>query len=332
MVKGSFRPAWWLPGPHLQTLWQPLFRCRPNPATRRERLETPDGDFLDIDWFGPGAGPIAILLHGLSGSSRSPYIRGMQFALAQRGWRSAAMNFRGCSGAPNHTSRGYHSGETGDFDYVYETLRRRHPDSVIAAAGYSLGANVLLKWLGERGDQTELVAAAAVCAPLRLDLCAGRLDQGASRFYRDQLLRELKEYVRWKQCHLESMGHHDEAKKLDDLGDLSPIQSFWEYDSRVVAGLYGFNDARDYYSQSSARQYLRHIRRPTLLIQSRNDPFMTPEVLPEANELSTTVSLEVTEGGGHVGFVSGRAPWCAEYWLEQRIPAFFSEALQSAAA
>jgi len=332
MDANSFKPAWWLPGPHLQTLWQPLFRRRPAPVTRRERLETPDGDFLDVDWLGPDGGPIAILLHGLSGSSRSPYIRGMQSVLAKHGWRSAAMNFRGCSGEPNLTSRGYHSGDTRDLDFVYETLRRRYPESVIAAVGYSLGGNVLLKWLGERGNQVDLMAAAAVCVPLRLDLCAERLDHGVSRLYRNQLLLELKDYVRDKQRHLETIGRHEEAAELAKLGDLSPIESFWEYDSRVVAGLYGFRDAHDYYGQSSARQYLQDIRRPTLVIQSRNDPFMTPAVLPAPDELSLDVSLEVTDSGGHVGFVCGRLPWRPEYWLERRIPAFFNEALQSAIA
>lgn len=328
MDRHPFKPAWWLPGPHLQTLWQPLFRHRPVPETRRERLETPDGDFLDIDWFGPDAGPIVILLHGLSGSSRSPYIRGMQTALAKHGWRSAAMNFRGCSGEPNHTARGYHSGDTRDLEHLHDTLRQRYPQVPIAAAGYSLGGNVLLKWLGERGEQVELVAAAAVCVPLRLDLCAERLDQGVSKVYRNQLLLELKDYVRWKQSHLEKMGRHDEAGKLAGLGDLSPIQSFWEYDTRVVAGLYGFKDAHDYYRQSSSRQYLKNIQRPTLLIQARNDPFMTAEVLPESSELSPAVSLEVMESGGHVGFVGGCLPWRPQYWLEQRIPVFFSEAFQ----
>ena len=118
METHSFKPAWWLPGPHLQTLWQPLFRRRPTPVTRRERLATPDGDFLDIDWLGPDEGLIVILLHGLSGSSRSPYIRGMQSVLAKYGWRSAAMNFRGCSGEPNLTAHGYHSGDTRDLDFV----------------------------------------------------------------------------------------------------------------------------------------------------------------------------------------------------------------------
>lgn len=324
MNSKPFKPAWWLPGPHLQTLWQPLARRRPWPETRRERIDTPDGDFLDLDWFGPDSGPIVVLLHGLSGSSRSPYIRGMQVALATRGWRSAALNFRGCSGGPNRTWRCYHSGDTLDLEHVHEHIRSRYPGEKLAAIGYSLGGNVLLKWLGERGETADVVAAAAVSVPLRLDLCASRLDRGVSRLYRNQLLRELKGYMREKLRHLQTTGQHHAARRIEALGDLRPVASFWEYDNRVVAGLYGFRDAEDYYRRCSARRFMRLIRRPTLVIQSRDDPFMTEDVLPDASELSNQIRLEVTGSGGHVGFVAGHAPWRPDFWLEQRIPAFLS--------
>jgi predicted alpha/beta-fold hydrolase len=324
-VTADFTPAWWLPGPHVQTLWQPLFRVRPKPAAYRERLATPDGDFLDLDWFGPEGRFLVILLHGLSGSSRSPYIRGMQMALANQGLQTVAINFRGCSGHPNHTSRGYHSGETRDFDHVVTTLSQRRPELSLGAVGYSLGGNVLLKWLGERGETATLSAAVAVSAPLRLDLCADRLDNGFSKLYRNQLLKELKDFVNWKREHLEFMGEVVEAQKLQALGDLSGIQSFWEYDYKVVARLYGFESASDYYQKSSARQFLGQIRRPTLIIHSRDDPFMTPAVIPHDTELSASVRLELTDAGGHVGFVSGPLPWRPRYWLEERIPRFMQQ-------
>lgn len=327
MDNTAFQPAWWLPGSHPQTVWQPLFRHRPRPATVRERLDTPDGDFIDLDWHGPTAGPVAMLLHGLTGSSVSPYIRGMQAALAGQGWRTVAMNFRGCGGEPNRTARGYHSGETGDLDQLYRTLRQRHPGRPLAAVGFSLGGNVLLKWLGERGHEAEVVAAAAVSVPLRLDLCADRLDSGFSRLYRNQLLRDLKLYVTRKRRHLEALGRKTEALKLEELGDLSAIRSFWEYDDWVVARLYGFRDAHDYYRQSSSRRFLGDIRRPTLVIQARNDPFLSPVMLPEQAELPPLVQLEITQDGGHVGFVGGMLPWRPEYWLERRIPDFLAEAL-----
>jgi predicted alpha/beta-fold hydrolase len=323
-----FTPAWWLPGPHLQTLWQPLLRRGPPLPTVRERLETPDGDFLDLDWFGPPAAPIVILLHGLSGSSRSPYILGMQAALARQGFRSVAVNYRGCSGHPNRTARAYHSGETGDLGQVYRVLRLRHPDTPLAAAGYSLGGNMLLKWLGENGRGLKLFAAVAVSVPLVLNRCADRLDLGFSRLYRDRLLHELKAYLRAKQRHLQAIGNAAEARKLRELGDLSGVRSFWEYDDRVIAPLYGFRDVHEYYEKSSARQYLGGIQIPTLVVQARDDPFMTPEVLPDPGELSTCVRLEVSERGGHVGFVAGTHPGRPRYWLEERLPTFFQAELE----
>lgn len=320
-----FKPAWWLNSPHLQTLWPALLRRLPALPTVRERLATPDGDFIDLDWYGgESPAPLVLLLHGLAGSAQSFYIQGMQAALARRGWRSAALNFRGCSGEPNRTARCYHSGDTGDLDFLYRHLRQRAPQVPLAAVGFSLGGNVLLKWLGERGGAADLLGAAAVSAPMQLNHCADRLDHGFSRFYRNHLLRELKAYIQRKRDYLRRFGPPGEREKLDRLGDLSGIRSFWEYDGRVVARLYGFRDAEDYYRQSSSRQYLQSIRIPTLIVQARDDPFTTPEILPGEDELSSHVRLEITAGGGHVGFVAG-SPTRPRYWLEQRIPGFFQE-------
>jgi predicted alpha/beta-fold hydrolase len=323
----SFKPAWWLPGPHLQTLWPVLFRFRPRPPRTRERLRTPDGDFIDLDWCGPKAAPIVMLLHGLSGSSQSSYIRGMQDALFKRGLRSVALNFRGCSGQPNLTARCYHSGDTEDLDYVYRRLRLREPATPLAAVGYSLGGNVLLKWLGEQGKAVDLSAAAAVSVPLLLSLCADRMDKGFSRLYRNRLLHELKHYVRNKCDYLRRSDNAREAEKLERLGDLGGIRSFWEYDDRVVAPLYAFRDVHDYYRRSSSRQFLKSIQTPTLIVHSADDPFMAPAVIPQEHELSPFVHLEITLGGGHVGFVAGGVPGRPCYWLEQRIPSFLEDQL-----
>ena len=324
----TFTPSWWLPGPHLQTLWSALFRRIPKLEIERERVTTDDGDFLDLDWFGPKDQPLVVLLHGLSGSSKSSYIRGMQHTLATHGWRSVALNFRGCSGHPNDTAKVYHSGETTDLDFIYRRLREHQPDIPIALVGFSLGGNVLLKWLGERGGDSDVMAAIAVSVPLQLNLCADRLDSGFSRLYRDRLLKELKDFIDWKRNHLELRGLADEAEKLAALGDLSHIDSFWEYDDRVVAGLYGFLSAEHYYQTSSSRAYLKTIRRPTLIIHALNDPFMTPSVLPDITELSPFVEMEVSESGGHVGFMSGHFPGRPRYWLEERVPAFLLERLR----
>ncbi len=318
---------------HLQTLYPALLRRQLNvPGITRERLVTPDGDFLDLDHCGSGSGPLVILLHGLTGSSDSGYIKGLQLTFLQLGWRSVVMNFRGCSGQPNNKARCYHSGETEDIHFVYETLRQREPDTLFVAAGFSLGGNVLLKWLGEQGGRVSLSAAVAVSVPLVLNHCASKLDRGFSRLYRANLLGELKRYMRHKLAHLEANGHHAEADKIKRLGDCGNIRSFWQYDDVVVAGLHGFNDVHDYYQRSSSRQFLRHIKIPTLVIQADDDPFMTPAVLPAPDELSPHVNLEVTNGGGHVGFVAQQERFKPHYyWLEHRIPEFLQYHLQVAA-
>ena len=321
-----YQSPWWLKTAHLQTVYPALFR-KPGKTlkTRRERLTTPDNDFIDIDFCGEGCSPLVILLHGLTGSSQSGYIKGLQTVFWQQGWRSAALNFRGCSGEPNQLARCYHSGDTEDIDCLYRMLRQREPETPLAAVGFSLGGNVLLKWLGEQGDSVTLSAAVAVSVPLVLNICATKLDTGFSKIYRDRLLLELKDYLDSKLNYLIEIGHHEEAQKIKQLGDLSLVKSFWQYDDRVVARLHGFEDVHDYYRRSSSRQYLKAIEVPTLLIQAFDDPFMTPAVLPQSSELSSNVVLEITKGGGHVGFVEGGNPMKPGYWLERRIPLFLAE-------
>lgn len=326
----SFKPAWWLNNNHLQTIYPALCRrIAPPTPLRRERLTTPDRDFVDIDWVGEdNAAPLVMLLHGLTGSSRSGYIAGLQNALRAHGVRSVALNFRGCSGEPNRLARGYHSGDTGDIDFLYRQLRQREPDTPMAAVGFSLGGNVLLKWLGEQGEDIDLLAAVAVSVPLVLSTCATTLDHGVARLYRDRLIRDLIDYIRNKHRYLQRVGNQQEAEKISRLGDLSRIRSFWQYDDLVVARLHGFENVQHYYRASSSRQFLNYIDTPTLLIQARDDPFMNPNVLPENRELSSCVTLEVSERGGHVGFLSGQNPLKPEYWLEHRITGFILDLMR----
>lgn len=319
----AFKPAWWLKNRHLQTIYPSLFRNTPTPPDYwRERLITPDDDFIDVDFCGKGEQPLIILLHGLTGSSQSSYIKGLQNSLFRNNLRSAAINFRGCSGQSNNRARCYHSGETEDADFLFRTLRQREPETPIGAAGFSLGGNVLLKWLGERDGKLDLFAAVAVSVPLLLGICATKLDYGFSKLYRASLLNELKTYMAAKLTHLETIGHELDKQKIEALGDLSDITSFWQYDDRVVAKLHGFRDVHDYYHRSSSRQYLKGIRVPTLLIQAVDDPFMTDEVLPQPDELSPHVQTEFTRSGGHVGFITGTVPFKPRYWLDERIPEF----------
>lgn len=321
----TFKPAWWLNNAHLQTLYPALFRKLPAPPITRERLTTPDGDFLDLDFCGTSENaPLIILLHGLTGSSQSNYIKGLQWLLLKHGWRTVALNFRGCSGESNRLARCYHSGETEDLNFVYQTLTLRQSHIKIAVVGFSLGGNVLLKWLGEQSQNLDVCAAVAVSVPLVLSVCATKLDNGFSKLYRANLLRELKLYMQQKQQQLHRSGNERELAKLQQLGDISAIQSFWQYDDRVVAPLHGFKNVQDYYEKSSSRQFLKHIHTPTLLIQAADDPFMTSAVLPTTQELSSYVQLEITQHGGHVGFISGQ-PFKPIYWLEQRILAFLTQ-------
>ncbi len=323
----TFQAAWWLSNSHAQTIYPSLLRQTPTPTLKRERLITPDDDFIDLDFCGEGKQPLVILLHGLAGGSQSGYIKGLQVALLVQGFRSVALNFRGCSGELNRTSRCYHSGETGDIDFLYQTLKAREPSTQMAAVGFSLGGNVLLKWMGEQGDRVQLFAATAVSVPFVLSECANRLDRGFSKLYRANLLGELKEYVRLKQQHLVSLGLTEEANILAQLGDLDKINSFWQYDQRVISQLYGFDGVEDYYAKSSSRQFIADITVPTLLIQSEDDPFMTDQVIPDESELSLSTTLEVYPSGGHVGFVFGGNPFKPHYWLDQRIPDFLQHQL-----
>lgn len=319
-----FEAAWWLPGAHLQTLWQPLFRKCPVIKVRRERIDTPDGDFLDIDWHAEHNQPLVLLLHGLTGSTRSPYIIGMQSALAEIGFRTVALNFRGCSGCPNQTWKAYHSGDTSDLRHLIQLLKARDPEIPIRAIGFSLGGNVLLKYLGEEGRRSNIEAAVSVSAPIKLAECATRLDTGLSRLYRNQLIKELKEYLVIKRNYLHEIGSLEDAERVAALGSLDSVRSFWEYDDRVVARLYGFRDAADYYDQSSSYGYLGTIETSTLIIQSMDDPFLTSDVLPKSGEYSPSVQIGTSQKGGHVGFVYGHRPWQPQYWLESKVAEFFT--------
>lgn len=308
----GFHAAWWCRNPHLQTLWPYLFRRRPRPRYRRERLELPDGDFLDLDWFGPAADPLVVILHGLEGSSSSHYVRALAHNLAHFEVPSVVMHQRGCSGEPNRLARFYHGGETGDLRFVLEHCRRRRPAGRLYAVGFSLGGNILLKWLGQAPD-TLLDAAAAVSAPFRLDHGAHRLERGLSRLYQAHLLRGMKQSVARKR---RRMPHPVDPRTL------SKCRTFEEIDTCLTAPLHGFRDARDYYARNSCRQFLDAIRTPTLIIHALDDPFLTPAAVPDAAELAPDVKLELSRHGGHCGFVAGPTPLQPRYWLDERLPAF----------
>ncbi|MCG8669671.1 MAG: alpha/beta fold hydrolase [Pseudomonadales bacterium] len=244
----------------------------------------------------------------------------MQAKLQQQGIRSFVMHFRGCSDEPNLKPRIYHSGETEDAKEIFALMRTRYPRTPIFAAGFSLGGNVLLKWLGESETPPDLVAAVAVSVPYQLEVASDTMDNGFSKFYRNIMLKELKRLMLQKKK-LFQRANEDHHSTYNELGNMKRHKTFRDFDHHVVAPLHGFESADDYYQRSSSRQYLKNIAVPTLLIHGKDDPLMTPEVVPNAEELSATTTLEAFEHGGHVGFVSGSLIK-PRYWLEKRIPDF----------
>lgn len=315
-ISTLFQPAWWLPGAHLQTLWGSLCRRLPSLQRERERLWLADGDFLDLDWHGPSTAeaPLVVVLHGLTGSSSSHYVLGLQQQLAGRG----------CSGEPNLLPRAYHSGASDDLAEVIAHLQARRPLAPLYAVGYSLGGNVLLKHLGEAAGGSALRAAVAVSVPFRLDQCADRIGEGFSRLYQRHFVQALIAYVRAKQLRFRTEGLSDHLARLENLGSLEGMRSIWDFDERITAPLHGYADAQDYYRRSSSRYFLDAIQVPTLLIQSRDDPFVYLHSLPETAELASSVTLQLLDKGGHVGFIGG-SPLRPRYWLEQRIPDWLAE-------
>jgi predicted alpha/beta-fold hydrolase len=323
IIRSEFRPPAWLVNPHLQTLFAASLRPRPPLRTHRERIDLPDGDFLDVDWTDDGSGctpetPIVFVLHGLTGSIESKYARGIMNRIRAAGWRAVLMHFRGASEEPNRLPRGYHSGETDDFGYFVRLIHSRFPRAPLAAVGYSLGGNVLLKWLGEQGGHAPLATAVAVSVPFDLHLCAEAIRRGFSRVYQARLLRRMRQIATLKFRRIEAPF---------PLPKLHRLRDFFEYDDAVTAPLHGFAGVDDYYRRCSSRQFLRHIRVPTLILHAKDDPFMSPEVVPREDELSDQVRLELSESGGHVGFVGTNSRGRPVFWLEQRIPAHLREYL-----
>lgn len=326
MKKSEFKPAWWLPFSHMQTIWPAFIKRRDLEGVKElsyERLELPDGDFLDLVWSGRDEkGPIVIMLHGFEGSIDSHYSKGMLIALKKYGLRSVFMHFRGCSGTHNRLPKNYHSGDTEDIAHLAAVLKKREPKTKLAAIGYSLGGNVLLKWLGETGKENPLESAIAVSVPFELTNAVNRIQRGFSRLYHWYLLNHVCRRLQAKFKHIESYAAHFTIEQI------KTIKSIVEFDDMVTAKLHGFENAHHYYNSASSRQYLKNIKVPTLIVHAKDDPFMTPEAIPSQSELSPYVQLEVSEKGGHVGFISGGTPWKPTFWIEERAPQFFVQYFQ----
>ena len=311
-----FVPARWLSNPHLQTLYGALLAHAPRVAFRRERWDTPDGDFVDVDFVDGAAGqPWVHLFHGLEGSSNSPYARTLMHQAKALGWRGSVFHFRGCSGEPNRLPRAYHSGDTDEIDWALRRVRALAGDAPLYGCGISLGGNAFAKWLGQHGEAAKAVVAraAVISAPLDLMAAGEALGRGFGLLYSRHFLATMRKAA------LAKLERHP---GIYDGARVRAARTLREFDNVVTAPLHGFRDTDDYWTRASAKPHLRDIRVPTLILNARDDPFLPGEALPGEHEVSSAVRLELPLHGGHVGFVTGPFPGHIQ-WLPQRLLHFF---------
>jgi predicted alpha/beta-fold hydrolase len=317
-----YSPAWWIPGGHLQTLWGKLFRRQTSAPTVLERWNTPDSDFLEIHRLAAQRdSPRLLLLHGLEGTVRSHYAQALLNEAGRRGWGADLLIFRSCGSELNRTRRFYHSGETGDIGFVLDRILDEFPASPLALAGVSLGGNVLLKFLGERGEDlpSQLKAAAAISVPFDLARSARRINRGFSRFYQRFFLNSLRKKAQEK------------AFRFPDLAPqarIAALRTLEDFDNLITGPLHGFRDAQDYYARSSSLPYLKSIKLTTLLFSAVDDPMLPAEVLDEVREAARdnpALVVDFVDKGGHAGFITGSVPWRPFYYAEHRVGEFFAQ-------
>ncbi len=317
-----YSPAWWIPGGHLQTLWGKLFRRQTPALTVLERWDTPDGDFLELHRLTARRdAPRLLLLHGLEGTVRSHYAQALLNEAARRGWGADLLIFRSCGSELNLTRRFYHSGETGDVAFILDRILDEFPASQLALVGVSLGGNVLLKFLGERGEDLppQLKAAAAISVPFDLARSSMRVNRGFSKFYQRFFLNSLRKKAQEK------------ARRFPDLASqdgIAALRTLEDFDNLITGPLHGFRDAQDYYARSSSLPYLKNIRLKTLLFSAVDDPMLPAEVLDEVREVARynpALEVDFVDKGGHAGFITGSVPWRPFYYAEYRVGEFFAE-------
>ncbi len=324
----AYRAPRWLPGGHAQTISAATWVRRVEVAYWRERWETPDFDFIDLDWVDNPAHelkldqqdevPLVVLFHGLEGSSNSHYARSLMHTVNARGWRGVVVHFRGCSGEMNRLPRAYHSGDSAEIDWILRRLRGTRA-SPIFAFGVSLGGNALLKWLGEQGHAARgvITRAAAVSAPVDLAAAGDALGRGMNMIYTRNFLATMK---------TKTLAKMKRYPALCDRRRMQAARTLREFDNIVTAPLHGFRDTDDYWARASSKPLLKNITVPTLLLNARNDPFLPESALPKPNELSPAITAEFPREGGHAGFVTGPFPGQA-HWLAQRLLAHATDEL-----
>ncbi|AWL10610.1 Putative esterase [Saliniradius amylolyticus] len=323
--QSDFYPPWWARNRHVQTIFPRFFQRRRQVALEWQNLDLPDNDFVELAWTPKpdDNAPLVVCFHGLEGSAKSHYANDMLANLFEQGWQAVMMHFRGCGRQLNRTARAYHSGDTQDALFLLDWLRKRFPSRPLAAMGFSLGANMLLKLLGENPNSSGIRAAVAISPPFKLAECGEAIQSGFSRLYQRYLIRSMCERT---MARMRSVDHGDKLTLRDR--EIMGLKTFRDFDQRVTAPLHGFSSADDYYRQCSSVSYLKRIKQPTLILHSKDDPFMSPSVVPKVEDLSPAVTLELSEKGGHVGFMQG-VPWRPQIWLHERVAAFFRPYLDS---
>lgn len=314
----TYSPVFPFTSGHVQTLWASLVRPRPWSACERERIETPDGDFLDIDWRRVGSCRVAVISHGLEGNSRKKYAVGAALALNEAGWDTVNLNFRGCSGEPNRLPRLYHSGVTDDLHTGLTHALASGGYAEAGLVGFSMGGNQTLKYLGECPDSVpkQVTRAVAFSVPCDLGGAAEIMARPSNAIYMEYFLRGLRRKVREKAARFPELEW--------DLEGLRRIRTFQEFDDRFTAPLHGFLGAADYYARCSSLQFLKSITVDTLLVNGLDDPFLSASCYPgEDAGLGRGMRVETPRHGGHVGFVPERRG--EPYWSEKRLAAFFTE-------
>ncbi|MEM8965323.1 MAG: hydrolase [Bacteroidota bacterium] len=312
LTTSDYQPPQYLFNGHLQTIIPSQFRKVSGVNYQRERLATPDGDFLLLDWSKTGSTTLAIVSHGLEGDSQRPYMRGMVQAFNRAGYDALAWNFRGCGGEINQTQRFYHSGATPDLHFLVSNIIQHYPYQSIVLIGFSLGGNLTLKYVGEQQDELNAKVKAVVVfsVPIHLQACSRQIAQPQNILYSQRFLRNLKKKIRDKEAIM--------PEKISS--EFFPeIRSLEDFDDYYTAPLHGFQDAEDYYRQCSSIHFLQSIRVPTLIVNAQNDPFLAKECyLTEEEQTTQYLHFQAPEAGGHVGFMQRGYSKGKNFWSENR--------------
>lgn len=317
IISSTYRPPWWMPGAHIETIMPSMIRKPARVDYQRKRITTRDGDFLDLDFVYNNKPKIAILSHGLEGNSSKNYMVGMAAALSCEGWDVLSWNCRSCSGEMNNTPKLYHHGATEDLADVVKYVQKNNYDQMLLV-GFSLGGSLVIKYLGEHGDKVprQVVGGVAFSVPCDLGACARYLFESQNEIYLNRFLGKLKMKIKSKAI---------QFPELFDVEGIDEIDSFEKFDSRFTAPLYDFSSADEFYKYASAGQYIKGISVPTLLVNAQNDPMFPDVCYPvDQSQHHKSLYLEMPKRGGHMGFWW---PGQKRSWAEKRVVQFVKEVI-----